>query len=54
MEKSRIIFLVFVTAGLLFAFGCKQSKDNSSRQVIQILENEKWWGGAVLDGRNSP
>jgi len=23
-------------------------------RVIPILENEKWWGGAVLDGRNSP
>jgi alpha-glucosidase len=54
MEKSIIIFLVFFTAGLLSAVGCKQSKDNSSKQVIQILENENWWGGAVLDGRNSP
>ncbi|MBK8881931.1 MAG: alpha-galactosidase [Bacteroidales bacterium] len=25
-----------------------------SGKEITVLDNEKWWGGAVLDGRNSP
>ncbi len=54
MKRTRMILLVFVITGLFSAIGCKQSKENNSSQVIQILENENWWGGAVLDGRNSP
>ena len=33
---------------------CKQTNDTGFKKEIVILEGEKWWGGAVLDGRNSP
>jgi len=31
-----------------------QNTAEGSKKEIAILENEKWWGGAVVDGRNSP
>jgi len=54
MKKSGIIIMAFAIAGLFSLISCRENKDKSSMQVIQILENEHWWGGAVLDGRNSP
>ena len=33
---------------------CRQSSNKSSKNEIAMLENEKWWGGAVVDGRYSP
>jgi len=33
---------------------CNRVSVESTKKKIAILEDEKWWGGAVLDGRNSP
>jgi alpha-glucosidase len=52
--KSKINFLMVAIIVMGFAPGCRQDNNKSSQKVIGILENEKWWGGAVLDGRNSP
>jgi hypothetical protein len=38
---------------VLFFSGCKQKQDQKEVE-LKILQDEKWWGGAVLDGRNSP
>ena len=38
---------------LLFT-ACSQKRGEGARKEIQLLAGEKWWGGAVLDGRNSP
>ncbi|MCX6260709.1 MAG: glycoside hydrolase family 31 protein [Bacteroidia bacterium] len=54
MMKSKINFLMVAIIVMGFAPGCRQDNNKSSQKVIGILENEKWWGGAVLDGRNSP
>jgi len=39
---------------MVISGGCTLKKEKNEGKVIAILENEKWWGGAVLDGRNSP
>ena len=54
MKKYSTILYAFVLViqGTLTCFS--QSRDSSKMKVIQILENEKWWGGATLDGRNMP
>ena len=44
--------ITILLSGLVI--GCNQNQDNSSKKEIAILQGEKWWGGAVLDGRNSP
>ena len=38
--------------GIVSCYG--QSKISIQKKEISILKNEKWWGGAVLDGRNMP
>jgi alpha-glucosidase (family GH31 glycosyl hydrolase) len=51
------IFAVFIPVILLLSLtstGCKKKSAVYSGKVIELQENEKWWGGAVLDGRNSP
>jgi alpha-glucosidase (family GH31 glycosyl hydrolase) len=54
MKKSiNLVLLCFILWGGIFQ-GCSQHRDSNARKEIAILENEKWWGGAVLDGRNSP
>ncbi len=55
MKTSRFLFPATIMTMVVFlAPACKPKTDNTTRQVIEILENEKWWGGAVLDGRHSP
>jgi alpha-glucosidase (family GH31 glycosyl hydrolase) len=54
MKKSMTFFLLTTIILIWFVSGCRESKVSSSKKEIAILENEKWWGGAVLDGRNSP
>jgi len=36
------------------ATGYSQNNNAILKKEIPILENEKWWGGATLDGRNMP
>ena len=55
MLKYTIFYSLMITiisSGIVQC--CKQNKADNSKKEISILENEKWWGGAVLDGRNSP
>ncbi len=49
-------FSFFIIIFVLFAgiAGCSRGKESLSGKEITVLDNEKWWGGAVLDGRNSP
>jgi hypothetical protein len=54
MNKLFHIFLmtIILHAGIIKIDG--QITENESKKVISVLENEKWWGGAVVDGRKSP
>lgn len=54
MNKLLNILIVISLSFLGIVTSCKQSKVADSKKDITILENEKWWGGAVLDGRNMP
>jgi alpha-glucosidase (family GH31 glycosyl hydrolase) len=54
MNKYLNIPLVICLVLFGFVMSCKQSNKASLKKEIVLLENEKWWGGAVLDGRNSP
>jgi alpha-glucosidase (family GH31 glycosyl hydrolase) len=53
--KIRFVILSFLLLGFSLVYtGCAGNRVSDSVGEIAILENEKWWGGAVLDGRNSP
>lgn len=54
MKKSNIYLLVFLLGFLSLITSCTPQKPSGNKKEITILENEKWWGGAVLDGRNMP
>lgn len=54
MNKFKIYLLVFITGILGLISGCTEKKIAITKKEIAVLENEKWWGGAVLDGRNMP
>ena len=54
MKKPITILIIISILCSGISTGCGKNKENSARKEIAILENEKWWGGAVLDGRNSP
>jgi alpha-glucosidase (family GH31 glycosyl hydrolase) len=49
--NSLILILIIILATLT---GCREVPGRSSGKEIAIPGNEKWWGGATLDGRNSP
>jgi alpha-glucosidase (family GH31 glycosyl hydrolase) len=53
--KTRTILLIILMFTLAVGFqSCIQRKNAESSKEIIISEGEKWWGGAVVDGRNSP
>jgi alpha-glucosidase (family GH31 glycosyl hydrolase) len=52
-KRIRFWFLIIIFP-LLSLPGCRLKNDAVSKQELTISENEKWWGGAVVDGRNSP
>jgi alpha-glucosidase (family GH31 glycosyl hydrolase) len=54
MNKSMtfLMVLAFLFSGIITS--CRQNRDTGAKKVILLLDHEKWWGGAVLDGRNSP
>lgn len=33
---------------------CNRVTESSGKLELEVLEGERWWGGAVLDGRNMP
>ena len=49
--RSGFVISLFI---VVFMPGCMNNVDNNAIKEIQIMEGEKWWGGAVLDGRNMP
>jgi len=54
MNKFKIYLLVFPLGFLSLITSCSHQKPSDSKKEITLLENEKWWGGATLDGRNMP
>lgn len=50
--SGTFVVLLISIAGIII--GCKQKSETVSTQEITIADNEQWWGGAVIDGRNSP
>jgi len=54
MKKTAYLFLTMLGSFIGILSGCRQGTETTSKQEIAVLDNEKWWGGAVLDGRNSP
>ena len=48
----KLLFITLISTGIIQS--CKQNTGDSTRMAIEVPEDEKWWGGAVLDGRNSP
>jgi len=51
MKLSHYCLLPFF---LIFLFSCSDTKSPTQKKSIQIMEDEVWWGGAVVDGRNMP
>lgn len=54
MRKHFRIFIVLSLFLAALLSGFQQQTNELFEKEITILKNEKWWGGAVLDGRNSP
>ena len=51
-------FMIYLAVFVFVVFGRQTSfakkKTSEVKKEIALLKDEKWWGGAVLDGRNSP
>jgi alpha-glucosidase len=54
MKKTVAMLLGMTILFTGLVTSCKQKQEVGSKKEISILQGEKWWGGAVLDGRNSP
>ena len=54
MKKVPSVLFLIVYIVLLIMPGCKENSGSGSAKEISLPGNEKWWGGATLDGRNSP
>jgi alpha-glucosidase (family GH31 glycosyl hydrolase) len=54
MRKTVILTTLIVLSCSGIHTSCRQNKQTDPSKIIPLLENECWWGGAVLDGRNSP
>ncbi len=54
MKKSFRHSLVLLTIMIAIVSGCGGPKESADKKQLTMLDNEKWWGGAVMDGRNSP
>ena len=52
-SKFNLLILTFILIQGITT-NCKYSNVADSKKVITILDDEKWWGGAVIDGRNMP
>lgn len=51
-------FKIYLPVILLVFFGalvsCKEPQSSGTKKEIELLDNEKWWGGVVLDGDKMP
>lgn len=54
MKKCLTILFVSILVTQVIRPCNGQNIDSVAKKEIPILENEKWWGGATLDGRNMP
>jgi alpha-glucosidase (family GH31 glycosyl hydrolase) len=54
MYKLMTVRFFFVISLVSLLLSCTQKRSVDLKKEIAVLEDEKWWGGAVLDGRNSP
>ncbi len=53
--KNALHTLLLVPIILLsMLLGCDSRNGSSGKTELAIMENERWWGGAVVDGRNMP
>jgi len=50
----KLIFKIQTVFILIFIFSCAQNNSLTKRKSIPILDDEVWWGGAVVDGRKMP
>ena len=50
MQSNMLLLLL----SLALISGCGKTGKNEHTKEIALLEGERWWGGAVPDGRNSP
>lgn len=46
-----VILALTVAAGTQ---SCRENNDTETSKQLLLTESEKWWGGAVVDGRNAP
>lgn len=54
MKKSGNLTIILLGSFVFILQCCSHENESGAKKEISVLENEKWWGGAVLDGRNSP
>jgi len=54
MKILRNGILVISCSLLAIVNACNPDVGSVRQHEIEVLEDEKWWGGAVLDGRNMP
>ena len=54
MNRFKIYLVVFVFGFLGSLTSCVQKKTSETKKEIVPLENEKWWGGAIIDGPKMP
>ncbi|MDD5053135.1 MAG: glycoside hydrolase family 31 protein [Sulfuricurvum sp.] len=54
MKKYRIYSVIFYLTFLYSVVGFTQVKSSVAKKEIVLLQNEKWWGGAVVDGPKMP
>jgi len=54
MGKRSLVLMTCALISICLWEGCFHKRESGTTKIIPLLENEKWWGGAVVDGRNCP
>ncbi len=54
MRNALHTLLLVLPVLVSMVMGCDRKIESSGSMELAMLENERWWGGAVLDGRNMP
>ena len=54
MRRVISVFLMIIFSIQLFIAGCKRITPEAGKKEFELPGNEYWWGGSVVDGRNSP
>ena len=50
----KIIACLQISFLIMFTFSCSNNSSTNDVQEFIIMENEAWWGGAVMHGRRMP